>query len=195
MKCASEMFFRYGIKSVNMNQIAEQLGISKRTIYELFESKEQLLEECVQGMLNKLNEKLKEILEIKDSAEATRCLGGMVIEHYKSSYQCAPTFFRDIRQYPNIHNLLEESRLNVENVAREVFQKATAEGFFDAKKDFDTVHTMWSCYHRNNIREDWEKRIEPKKFAKIFLVCLDSVCTQKGQREIINELSKKYQLN
>ena len=38
-----ELFSRYGIRQVTMDQIASELGMSKRTIYELFKDKDTLL--------------------------------------------------------------------------------------------------------------------------------------------------------
>ena len=40
---AMRMFVSQGIKSVRMDDIAQQLGVSKRTLYELFGDKESLL--------------------------------------------------------------------------------------------------------------------------------------------------------
>ena len=44
MKEASELFKTYGIKSVTMDSLANQLGMSKRTIYEVFSDKDELLD-------------------------------------------------------------------------------------------------------------------------------------------------------
>jgi AcrR family transcriptional regulator len=43
-KKADELFRRYGIKSVTMDEIASQLGISKKTIYQFYADKDQLVE-------------------------------------------------------------------------------------------------------------------------------------------------------
>lgn len=40
------LFMRNGIKSVTMDNIAGQMGISKRTLYENFRDKDELLMEC-----------------------------------------------------------------------------------------------------------------------------------------------------
>ena len=40
---SSKMFIKFGIRSITMDMIAEQLGISKRTIYENFTDKNELL--------------------------------------------------------------------------------------------------------------------------------------------------------
>ncbi len=44
---ASQMFVKFGIKSIRMDDIAHELGISKRTLYELFTDKEELIYQCI----------------------------------------------------------------------------------------------------------------------------------------------------
>ena len=40
---AQELFFKYGIKSITMDDIAKHLAISKKTIYHFFEDKDQIV--------------------------------------------------------------------------------------------------------------------------------------------------------
>ena len=40
---AQELFRRYGVKSVTMDEIASQLGVSKKTIYQFFSDKDELV--------------------------------------------------------------------------------------------------------------------------------------------------------
>lgn len=49
---ADELFRRYGVKSVTMDEIASQLGVSKKTIYHSFEDKNQLVDSVIADMLN-----------------------------------------------------------------------------------------------------------------------------------------------
>ncbi|MDR1517108.1 MAG: TetR/AcrR family transcriptional regulator [Dysgonamonadaceae bacterium] len=44
---ASALFSRNGIKSITMSDIATETGISKRTLYETFRNKDELLEQCI----------------------------------------------------------------------------------------------------------------------------------------------------
>lgn len=53
INCSIELFGRYGIKGVTMTALATELGISKRTLYEMISSKEQLLKECLYKWLDK----------------------------------------------------------------------------------------------------------------------------------------------
>jgi Transcriptional regulator len=48
---ARELFFSYGIKSVSMDDIAKKAGVSKRTIYEFFDDKNELVNEIVQDLV------------------------------------------------------------------------------------------------------------------------------------------------
>jgi len=48
---ADELFRRYGIKSVTMDEIANQLGVSKKTIYHSFSDKNELVDEVVVDIL------------------------------------------------------------------------------------------------------------------------------------------------
>lgn len=57
---ASELFFQYGIRSVSMDDIARQLGISKKTLYQHVENKADLVEKTMmvhnQHMINQFTE-------------------------------------------------------------------------------------------------------------------------------------------
>lgn len=49
---AKELFFRYGLKSVTMDDIAAALGISKKTIYQYYDNKNSLVNAVVQHQIN-----------------------------------------------------------------------------------------------------------------------------------------------
>ena len=74
---ADELFMRYGIKSITMDEIATQLGISKKTIYQSFADKDELVDEVVTDLLaynkdrcdNARSESLNAIQEVLFSME------------------------------------------------------------------------------------------------------------------------------
>ncbi|MES2774541.1 MAG: TetR/AcrR family transcriptional regulator [Bacteroidota bacterium] len=49
----TELYFRYGIRSVTMDEIAGQCGISKKTIYQFFEDKDALVSAVMDTIINK----------------------------------------------------------------------------------------------------------------------------------------------
>lgn len=48
---ADELYQRYGVKSVTMDDIASQMGISKKTIYQCFSDKNELVDAVIAEML------------------------------------------------------------------------------------------------------------------------------------------------
>ena len=48
-----EMFKAYGIKSVTMDDVARELGISKKTLYQYFKDKSELLKTCISSIIEK----------------------------------------------------------------------------------------------------------------------------------------------
>jgi hypothetical protein len=52
---ASDMFLNLGFKSVTMDDLANEMGISKKTIYTHFENKTKLVQECTFTLLNHIN--------------------------------------------------------------------------------------------------------------------------------------------
>jgi AcrR family transcriptional regulator len=51
---AQELFMQYGIRSVSMDDIATQLGMSKKTIYQFFADKDELVEAVVTSEIGQM---------------------------------------------------------------------------------------------------------------------------------------------
>ena len=68
---ATEMFRQLGIKAVRMDDIAHNLGVSKRTLYELFDDKMNLLKLCMINYYETrhgyINEKISECSNVLES--------------------------------------------------------------------------------------------------------------------------------
>src|SRR4051812_1964259 len=90
LKGAEELFFRYGIKSITMDDIAKELGMSKKTIYQFYKDKDEVVHTLMQ-------EKLKEDeRDFRCAAEQS----GNVVEEVFSHMKLMSTIFGKIN--PNI---------------------------------------------------------------------------------------------
>jgi AcrR family transcriptional regulator len=49
---AEELFMQYGIRSVSMDDIANNLGMSKKTLYQYYADKDELVDAVVEGHIN-----------------------------------------------------------------------------------------------------------------------------------------------
>lgn len=63
LKGASELFFRHGIKSITMDDIAKHLGMSKKTIYLSFADKDEVIHSLMQVKLKEDEREFREVSE------------------------------------------------------------------------------------------------------------------------------------
>jgi TetR/AcrR family transcriptional regulator, cholesterol catabolism regulator len=67
---AKELFMRYGFRSVTMDEIAGQLGISKKTVYQFFEDKDSLVEAVMQKEMTYMHDEcIKQMRESENAIE------------------------------------------------------------------------------------------------------------------------------
>ena len=64
LKTSLELFFKYGIKRVTMDDIAKELGMSKKTIYQIYKEKDDLVEQLCQLEMVKHECQFNEIASI-----------------------------------------------------------------------------------------------------------------------------------
>lgn len=67
---ATQLFIENGAKSVTMDEIAKEFGISKKTLYQKYKNKEELLEEVLKYKLQEVIERIKYLDENIDNAVA-----------------------------------------------------------------------------------------------------------------------------
>jgi TetR/AcrR family transcriptional regulator, cholesterol catabolism regulator len=63
---AAELFMRYGIRTITMDEIATQLGISKKTLYQFFTDKDDMVNAAIDAIISK-NE--MDCMNFRDQAE------------------------------------------------------------------------------------------------------------------------------
>ena len=103
-------FFSHGFRSVTMDDLAEELGISKKTIYTYFPGKFDLLEAVLADKLRSVEGTLKEVtLAHPDDFPAT--LRKLLAGTQRELDEIKPPFVRDMRQKaPDVFKLVERRR-------------------------------------------------------------------------------------
>src|SRR5499427_3124727 len=103
-------FFSHGFRSVTMDDLAEELGISKKTIYAYFPRKFDLLEAALADKLTDVEATLKEVTRAHpDDFPAT--LRKLLAGTQRELDEIKPPFVRDMRQKaPDVFRLVERRR-------------------------------------------------------------------------------------
>ena len=97
LKGAEELFFKYGIKSVTMDDIAKHLAVSKKTIYQFYEDKNEMVEML---MTVKLKEDECEFKQIQKDSENVIVEVFNMMKHMGNMFsKINPTIFYDLQKY------------------------------------------------------------------------------------------------
>ncbi|NII24797.1 TetR/AcrR family transcriptional regulator [Pseudoflavitalea sp. X16] len=149
---ADELFMKYGIRSVSMDDIANALGMSKKTIYQYFVDKDELVDAVVEaditnmqrdcaGVIADAHDAVQEIfLTIDRVLEQFRNMNPMVI------YDLEKFHFRGFQKFMDHKNkfLLQVIRKNME--------RGLAEGLYREDLNVDVIarfrlESMMLCFN------------------------------------------------
>lgn len=97
LTAAQELFFKYGIRSISMDDIAKHLSISKKTIYAFFKNKDEVVHELMRLKL-KEDEKGFRLLE-KESSNVIEEVFNLMSYLSKVIGQINPSMFYDLQKH------------------------------------------------------------------------------------------------
>lgn len=187
------MFCQLGIKAVRMDDIAQHLGVSKRTLYELFEDKTNLLRLCMYNFYEKRQEQLnKRLSERPNVIEKILTAFDMFLVNGETE-QRLKTNLR--RFYPALY---EEIAVEMQgrNTARlkSAIEKGIAEGLLDSSIDVDLSVAML-CWSLSGVVDSRATRLPSNitpEYALRYVVInfIRGISTVKGMEIIDNFLSK-----
>lgn len=183
IEAASSAFIRQGVRSVHMDDLALQLSVSKRTLYELFGDKEQLLLEVLRLHWQETNNYMLEIIS------GTENVLEIIFAFYKRKLnelsEINPQFFRDLRKYPNILNALHEEQRNNDAVAFDYFQKGVRQGIFRADINFGIISQAMSMQLDMIIYSDITENYPLAQiYSEVTILHMRGITTQKGQQMV-----------
>jgi len=190
---AREQFFRYGVKSVTMDDIARELGMSKKTIYQHFEDKDAIVYQLMMG----------EMAQDKCEWEALNKSSTNVIEKIVKSMdiikhaftEINPCTFFDIKKYhPKTWKIFEEHKQNF--ILTSIHQEL-AEGIEQGYFRTDIKVEILAIMRMEQIEMGFDPQLfPPNKFSLIDveLTMLDhyirGILTSKGL-EVYQEYMQK----
>jgi len=179
------LFGKYGIKSMTMDSLAEEMGISKRTIYEQFKDKDTLLMEVIAYYKNQTEEQAHALIEQSDNAiEALFRIMKMTIGQMM---RMSPAFFHDMRKYHQkvFRAFAEPGEIRDFRITRKLIEKGMAQQVFRSDINIDivnhTLHTLFDLFgHDSKLVDAGFNRKD--MFDHIIIPFFRGISTPKGQK-------------
>ena len=187
-----DKLFKEGFYKTTMDNVASELGMSKKTIYKFFPTKDDLVMAIAKHFMNGMKNKIVPALSSdKNAIEKLAELIGILA---KASEKISPQRMDEIRKYfPNLWNEIDKFRTQMMfgNITK-VIDQGKAEGLFI---DYPTsiIMNVLVASVRNIVNPDFILNnnfsiIEAARYA--FKIIIGGIVTDKGKK-IFNQTINK----
>ena len=166
IKKATEMFLKLGFKSVTMDDIANEMCISKKTIYKYFNNKEALVEEGTEVVHQKIHSLMDEVIAQNHNAIVENFKMREMFKQMFQSFDHSPAFQLK-KHYPEIYNKMIGNEIeDCSQMFRQNIEKGIAEGLYRKATDVEAsvkfYYTLIFSINENTILEKDAYELEAK---------------------------------
>jgi AcrR family transcriptional regulator len=182
---AREHFFAHGLRSVTMDDLAAELGMSKKTLYAEFPSKTDLLRAVLLDKFRSVDADLEQIME-QSSANALAGLQQLLACMQRHTEEIQPPFVRDIRrEAPELFKLVESRRRElIQRYFGRIFDNGRREKIIrsDISSEMILEILLGAVQSIMNPAKIEALGVTPKAgYGTIITVILEGVLTAKGR--------------
>jgi len=184
---ASELFITYGFKSVTMDDIANKLGISKKTIYQHFENKTKLVEATTLSLFEIISHGIDCISALqKNPIEEIYDIKNFVMEHLKDE-KSSPQYQLQ-KYYPKIYASLKKKQFELmQGCVTDNLKRGIKQGLY---RDTLNVDFISRIYFNSMISIKDQDLFPLKKFSMNMLTeyyleyHMRGICAEKGLKKL-----------
>lgn len=179
----SELYQKYGIKSVTMDDVARELGISKKTLYQHVENKNDLVEKVLEYILQEKNCQIEEIVHKKLNAIEELLEVGIHIVKTTKDYNLSAEY--DLKKYyPELYRRMHEIRKErMYNAVLTNIKKGKEEGLFRNDMDDIIIAKMQTSRFINMHTDEFfetNEILNPKYVLELFIYHIRGIANKNG---------------
>lgn len=189
LKYALDEFLKHGIKSVKMDDIAANLQMSKRTLYEMFDDKEHLLIESIRLQHQENRLKIEAIAQQADNP--LEVFANVFNMKLNESRGVSPKFLSDLNRYESIRRGFEAEKKTRNNKTLHFIDQCVKQGLFRDDINYALlVRMMDACLSTMMEKEFYKDFPIDDIYYTLYETMLRSICTQQG-RDILDKIIKQ----
>jgi len=175
---ATQLFMIYGIRSITMDEIAAQLGISKKTIYQFFTDKDAMVE----AVVNEENA-VHEIFQAMDGIEEMlKTMNPQLIHDLEKHH---PAAFKRLKQY-KYQFLYTMIMANLERGIREGLYRT------DLNADITSRHRIETAFMPFNQDAFPQNKFPMNQTCQeLAILYMHSICNENGKKLIEKYLNER----
>ncbi|MFA6352149.1 MAG: TetR/AcrR family transcriptional regulator [Bacteroidales bacterium] len=189
-----DLYNRYGIRSVTMDDVARELGISKKTLYESVKDKADLVE---QVMFHNQQNNVKKVNSLT-SPEINAIEELFLVNYYMNQMmkEQNPSVGYDLRKYYSaiFEQLLARQRESMHNAIRVNLEKGVREGLYRDNMNIgliSKIHLTRLEYRHSTDPYMISDLNSEEVMREIFIYHIHGIASEKGIKELYKQI-KKY---
>ena len=180
LEYSEKEFYANGVRQVKMGNIANYLSISKRTLYEIYPTKEDLLLECVKKHDKTHESRIEQYIE-----ESNPNAIEIIIFSYKikleNFLQLNPLFLEELCKYKRVINYFDARDKERDTNFEWLFNRGVEEGFFRKDLNPRIISNMFTVSLKEAIDNELYKEFGMEYlFRDIVFTLIRGICTIKG---------------
>ncbi len=184
---STELHFKYGMKNVTMDQLAQELGMSKKTLYQYFANKTELVKETVNFIFDKIQSEIDKICMMKLNPYEEILSIKKIIQDMLRKNNVSP-HYQLKKYYPEIAKDLEQKKFkSIMECLEHNLNKGMKQGYYKKDLDKEFIKRM---YFANTLAIGDQGLFPPEKFDKEELMnefvkmFLTGISTKKGRKKL-----------
>ena len=153
IKTAGELFFRLGIRSVSIDDICRELGISKKTFYVYFQSKDELIEHLLRANLAHTANKMEHMLHDPDMRGIVD--GILQRNTERDDVRRVPQLVYDLKKYypRQFANFQQQAFEQQKRYIRSFLERGIAEGVVRADLNIELTAVVVAKIYADALRD------------------------------------------
>lgn len=172
-------FVKMGLKKVKVDDLAAHFSISKRTLYEMFKDKENLIIECFRNQFKK-NEKIYEEIQ-KNAENILEVYIGLFVQRMLEIKNINPVFFSDAFKYTKLMEFFNQTADERNELFLRVVRLCVEQGFLQPHFNYKMLLEVYHFQMLNVVMYELYKKYDIHDILKtIQLVNFRGCCTKKG---------------
>jgi len=188
-----KLYRNYGIKSVTMDDVAHHLGISKKTLYEYFSDKRDLVIAVMRSISQ--NKTVDFSVPQEQNVNAIEELFYYYNVQVKMIRDHKPSFIYDLKKYyPDLYEKFQkDKKQRIHNSVQNNLIKGKKEGLFRNDLNEDVIarlNLMRIEGIMNSGTFSLEEMVSPDLFSEIFRYHVYGIVSDKGRELFEKELHK-----